>query len=281
MNGKTKWIAALCLLPFIVLFGAFQIAPLVWIAVHSFFSETGGWGWGNYVDILTSPFYLQAFQFSLEISLWSSVYGLLIALVGSYSLRQLGQTRFHDFVMSFTNMTSNFAGVPLAFAFVILLGLNGCLTLLLRKYGLMESFNLYSKSGLIVLYTYFQIPLGGLLLYPAFDALRADWRESAALLGAGPWRYWRHIGLPVLAPALMGTFVILLANALGAYATVYALTTGNFNVIPIRISALVAGDISLDPNLASALAMLLVVMMAFITVIHQWMLRRSYLNARS
>ncbi len=245
------------------------------------FRETSGWGWGNYVDILTSPFYLQAFQFSLEISLWSSVYGLLIALVGSYSLRQLGQTRFHDFVMSFTNMTSNFAGVPLAFAFVILLGLNGCLTLLLRKYGLMESFNLYSKSGLIVLYTYFQIPLGVLLLYPAFDALRADWRESAALLGAGPWRYWRHIGLPVLAPALMGTFVILLANALGAYATVYALTTGNFNVIPIRISALVAGDISLDPNLASALAMLLVVMMAFITVIHQWMLRRSYLNARS
>lgn len=238
MNGKTKWIAALCLLPFIVLFGAFQIAPLVWIAVHSFFSESSGWGWGNYVDILTSPFYLQAFQFSLEISLWSSVYGLLIALVGSYSLRQLGQTRFHDFVMSFTNMTSNFAGVPLAFAFVILLGLNGCLTLLLRKYGLMESFNLYSKSGLIVLYTYFQIPLGVLLLYPAFDAL-------------------------------------------GAYATVYALTTGNFNVIPIRISALVAGDISLDPNLASALAMLLVVMMAFITVIHQWMLRRSYLNARS
>lgn len=78
----------------------------------------------------------------------------------------------------------------------------------------------------------------------------------------------------------MGTFVILLANALGAYATVYALTTGNFNVIPIRISGLVAGDISLDPNLASALAMLLVVMMALITLIHQWLLRRSYTRAR-
>ncbi|WP_416261144.1 ABC transporter permease [Gibbsiella quercinecans] len=277
---KAKWIAALCLVPFIVLFGAFQVAPLIWIAINSFFSESSGWGLGNYIDVLTSPFYLQAFQFSLEISLWSSVYGLLIALIGSYSLRQLGPTRLHDFVMSFTNMTSNFAGVPLAFAFVILLGLNGCLTLLLRKYGLMESFNLYSKSGLIVLYTYFQIPLGVLLLYPAFDALRSDWRESAALLGASPWRFWRYIGLPVLAPALMGTFVILLANALGAYATVYALTTGNFNVIPIRISGLVAGDISLDPNLASALAMLLVVMMALITLIHQWLLRRSYTRAR-
>lgn len=68
--------------------------------------------------------------------------------------------------------------------------------------------------------------------------------ESAALLGANGWQFWRHIGLPVLTPALLGTFVILLANALGAYATVYALTTGNFNVLPIRIAAMVSGDIS-------------------------------------
>jgi len=278
---KAKWIAALFLLPFAVFFIAFQLAPLVWVAVSSFYSDTyEAWGLGNYTDILTSPFYLQAMGLSLDISIWSSVFGLLIALVSSYSLRQLGRTRLHDFVMSFTNMTSNFAGVPLAFAFVILLGLNGCLTLLLKKYGVIDGFNLYSKDGLIVLYTYFQIPLGVLLLYPAFDGLREDWRESAALLGAGRLRYWRHIGLPVIFPALMGTFVILLANALGAYATVYALTNGNFNMVPVRIAALVSGDISLDPNMGSALAMLLVVLMVFITLIHQWLLRRSYLNAR-
>jgi len=278
---KAKWIAALFLLPFAVFFIAFQLAPLVWVAISSFYSDNyEAWGLGNYTDILTSPFYLQAMHLSLDISIWSSVFGLLIALVSSYSLRQLGRTRLHDFVMSFTNMTSNFAGVPLAFAFVILLGLNGCLTLLLKKYGVIEGFNLYSRDGLIVLYTYFQIPLGVLLLYPAFDGLREDWRESAALLGAGRLRYWWHIGLPVMFPALMGTFVILLANALGAYATVYALTNGNFNVVPVRIAALVSGDISLDPNMGSALAMLLVVLMVLITLIHQWLLRRSYLNAR-
>ncbi|MBS0848671.1 ABC transporter permease subunit [Citrobacter sp. JGM124] len=278
---KAKWLAALFMLPFAIFFIAFQLAPLVWVAVSSFYSETyEQWGLGNYTDILTSSFYLQAMRFSLDISIWSSLFGLLIAMVGSYSLRQSGRTRLHDFVMSFTNMTSNFAGVPLAFAFVILLGLNGCLTLLLKKYGVIDGFNLYSRDGLIVLYTYFQIPLGVLLLYPAFDGLREEWRESAALLGAGRWRYWRYIGLPVMFPALMGTFIILLANALGAYATVYALTSGNFNVVPIRIAALVSGDISLDPNMGSALAMLLVVLMVFITLIHQWLLRRSYLNVR-
>ncbi|WP_192459169.1 ABC transporter permease [Musicola keenii] len=274
---RKSWLAALILLPFFVVFFAFQIAPLLWIAVNSFYSETeSAWGLANYVDILTSPFYLQAIRFSLDIAFWSSLYGLIIALVGGYSLRQLGDGGVQRFVMAFSNMTSNFAGVPLAFAFVIMLGLNGFLTLLLKRYGLIDGFNLYSRDGLILIYTYFQIPLGILLLYPAFGGLRDEWQESAALLGASRWRYWLHIGIPVLMPALLGTFVILLANALGAYATLYALTTGNFNVVPIRIAALVSGDISLDPNLGSALSMLLVLLMALITLVHQWLLRRSY-----
>ncbi|HLD68385.1 MAG TPA: ABC transporter permease subunit [Pseudomonas sp.] len=275
---RGKWLALLCLLPFALFFIAFQIAPLVWVAVHSL-NVGEAWGLGNFQKIFASKFYLQAIKHSLQIAFWSSLIGILIAILGSYSLRQV-DSRLRDFVMAFSTMTSNFAGVPLAFAFIILLGFNGTLTILLKQAGIIEDFNLYSKTGLIVLYSYFQIPLGVLLLYPAFDALREDWRESAELLGAGTWQFWRHIGLPVLTPALLGTFVILLANALGAYATVYALTTGNFNVLPIRVAALVSGDIVLDPNLASALAMVLVGLMALITLVHQWLLRRSYHVAR-
>ncbi|MCO7632786.1 ABC transporter permease subunit [Pseudomonas guariconensis] len=276
MNARPRgrYLALLCLLPFAVFFVIFQIAPLGWVALHSLQGESG-WGLDNFSRIFASKFYLQALQRSLEISFWSSLFGIVIATLGAYSLRQI-DSKLRDFVSAFANMTSNFSGVPLAFAFIILLGFNGALTLLLKQVGLLEDFSIYSKSGLILVYTYFQIPLGVLLLYPAFDALREDWRESAALLGASHWQYWRHIGLPVLTPALLGTFVILLANALGAYATVYALTTGNFNVLPIRIAALVAGDITLDPNLASALAMVLVGLMTLVTVVHQWLLRRSY-----
>ncbi len=272
--NRSRYLALLCLLPFAVFFVIFQIAPLAWVAINSVQSEAG-WGLANFSKVFTSKFYLQALQRSLEISFWSSLFGIVIATLGAYSLRQV-DSRLRDFVSAFANMTSNFAGVPLAFAFIILLGFNGALTLLLKQIGLLEDFSIYSRNGLILVYTYFQIPLGVLLLYPAFDALREDWRESAALLGASHWQFWRHIGLPVLTPALLGTFVILLANALGAYATVYALTTGNFNVLPIRIAGLVAGDISLDPNLASALAMVLVGLMTLVTVVHQWLLKRSY-----
>ncbi|AIN59736.1 MULTISPECIES: ABC transporter permease subunit [Pseudomonas] len=273
-SHRGRYLALLCLLPFAVFFIIFQIAPLAWVAINSLQSESG-WGLANFSKIFASKFYLQALQRSLEISFWSSLFGIVIATLGAYSLRQV-DSKLRDFVSAFANMTSNFSGVPLAFAFIILLGFNGALTLLLKQMGLLGDFSIYSKTGLILVYTYFQIPLGVLLLYPAFDALREDWRESAALLGASHWQFWRHIGLPVLTPALLGTFVILLANALGAYATVYALTTGNFNVLPIRIAGLVAGDISLDPNLASALAMVLVGLMTVVTVAHQWLLKRSY-----
>lgn len=276
---RGKWLALLCLLPFAVVFIVFQIAPLVWVLIHSVQSEESGWGIANFIKIFSSKFYLQAIQHSLEISFWSSVFGIVIAVLGSYSLRKV-DSRLRNFVNAFANMTSNFSGVPLAFAFIILLGFNGSITIMLKQAGIIEDFNLYSKTGLIILYTYFQIPLGVLLLYPAFDALREDWRESASLLGASSWQFWRHIGLPVLTPALLGTFVILLANALGAYATVYALTTGNFNVLPIRIAAMVSGDISLDPNMASALAVILVGLMTLVTLVHQWLLKRSYHVAR-
>ena len=277
--SRGKWLALLCLVPFAVFFFVFQIAPLLWVLVHSVQSEESGWGLANFSKIFNSKFYLQAIQHSLEISFWSSLFGIVIAILGSYSLRKV-DSRLRNFVNAFANMTSNFSGVPLAFAFIILLGFNGSITIMLKQAGIIEDFNLYSKTGLIILYTYFQIPLGVLLLYPAFDALREDWRESASLLGASSWQFWRHIGLPVLTPALLGTFVILLANALGAYATVYALTTGNFNVLPIRIAAMVSGDISLDPNMASALAVILVGLMTLVTLVHQWLLKRSYHVAR-
>ena len=276
---RGKWLAVLCLVPFAVFFIVFQIAPLVWVLVHSVQSEETGWGLANFIKIFNSKFYLQAIQHSLEISFWSSLFGIVIAILGSYSLRKV-DSRLRNFVNAFANMTSNFSGVPLAFAFIILLGFNGSITIMLKQAGIIEDFNLYSKTGLIILYTYFQIPLGVLLLYPAFDALREDWRESASLLGANSWQFWRFVGLPVLTPALLGTFVILLANALGAYATVYALTTGNFNVLPIRIAAMVSGDISLDPNMASALAVILVGLMTLVTLVHQWLLKRSYHVAR-
>lgn len=263
----------LWLLPFVLIFGLFQLAPIFWVLVNAF-QVDGSWSLANFKEIIDSPFYLQSFSNSIDLALWSSLLGLLIALAGTAALRQV-PGKLQDMVVAFTTMASNFSGVPLAFAFIVLLGMNGALTLLLQEAGLMDGFNLYSRGGLIVLYTYFQIPLAILLIYPAFDGLQKDWRDAAALLGVPGWQYWLRVALPVLTPALLGTFIILLANALGAYASTFALMTSNYNLVTIQISALVAGDIFLEPQLAAALSLLLMTILLLVTGINQWIIRRS------
>lgn len=263
----------LLLLPFGLVFALFQLAPIAWVAINAF-QAGGDWSLANFQEILSSPYYRQSFGNSLDLAFWSSLIGLAIATLGTAALRRV-PGRLQNAVVAFTTMASNFSGVPLAFAFIVLLGMNGTLTLLLQQLGLAEQFNLYSRTGLLVLYTYFQIPLAVLLLYPAFDAVRDDWRDAAALLGASPVQYWLRVVLPVLSPALLGTFIILLANALGAYASTYALMTSNYNLVTIQIAGLVAGDIFLEPQLAAALSLLLMALLLLVTAVNQWLIARS------
>ncbi|ELB2004186.1 ABC transporter permease subunit [Vibrio parahaemolyticus] len=270
---------AIWLVPFVLFFYLFQLAPMMWVLFNSFIYD-GEFAFDNYIEVLDSAFMLQAFGNSLWLSVWSSIFGLAIATLLVSSLRRV-DSKLRDAVIAFTNMSSNFAGVPLSFAFIIILGTNGAITLLLKQYGLLGDFDLYGKWGLLAIYIYFQIPLAVLLLYPAFDALSDDWQAATALLGARTAQYWAKVALPVLSPALFGTFIILIANAIGAYASVYALTSGNYNVITIRIASLVSGDLFLEPNLAAAISVILMALLAFITVINQWLIAKSYAAKKS
>ncbi|MDC5852590.1 ABC transporter permease [Vibrio europaeus] len=274
MQWLSRYKPALWLAPFALFFYLFQLAPMIWVLINSFIYDDE-FAFDNYLEVLDSAFMMQAFGNSLWLAVWSSLVGLAIATLLVSSLRRVN-SKIRDGVIAFTNMSSNFAGVPLSFAFIIILGTNGAITLLLKQYGLLGDFDLYGKWGLLAIYIYFQIPLAVLLLYPAFDALSDDWQAAAALLGARTYQYWTKIALPVLSPALFGTFIILVANAIGAYASVYALTSGNYNVITIRIASLVSGDLFLEPNLAAAISVILMALLAFITVINQWLISKSY-----
>ena len=264
----------LLLLPFALMVVLFALAPLAWVQVLSLRAEDG-WSFARYAEVLGDRFFLDAFAMSLYLSWWSSVAGLIAALFAAASLRRV-PGRVQDAVVAFANMAGNLTGVPLAFAFMILLGTNGTLTLLLREAGLAAGFDLYTREGLVLIYTYFQIPLAVLMLYPAFDGLDDDWSSAAALLGASPRQYWRHVALPVLAPAVLGTFILLFANAMGTYATTFALTQGNFNIVTVRIASLIAGDLFLEPELAAALAVLLTLLLVAVTILSQWLLRRRH-----
>ncbi len=169
--------------------------------------------------------------------------------------------------------------MPLAFAFIATLGRLGMVTLILKTvfhidtYG--AGFSLYSFWGLSLTYMYFQFPLMVLVISPALDGLKREWREAAENLGASSWQYWRHVALPILLPPILGASILLFGNAFGAYATALSLTGGFLNLVTILIGSQIKGDVLHNVGLGYALAFGMVVVMAVMMTIYSILRRQS------
>ena len=181
--------------------------------------------------------------------------------------------------MTFSGVASQFAGVPLAFAFLATLGPVGIVTVFLKtQIGIdlrLMGFNLISFWGLTITYLFFQIPLMILIITPALDGLKREWREAAEILGASGAQYWRMVAFPILLPSILGTFSLLFANAFGAVATAIALTGSSLNIAPILLYAQIRGDVLGNPNLGYALAFGMIVVTCIANTLYIWMRTRS------
>ncbi len=266
----------IALLPFLAIVLFYLIVPLAMILVRSFMPEGApGFTLDNFFSVFTRRLYQQAVMNSLVVSVCSALIGLLAGFFGANAAHgSKGKTR--TFFMSILNMTSNFAGIPLAFAYIILLGSAGVAVMFGKNTGIafLADFDLYNVWGLMITYIYFQIPLATLLLVSAFDGLRDEWRDAVRLLGGNSIKYWTKVAVPVLMPSILGTLSVLFANALAAYATAYALLQGNFSLLPIRISEQFVGDVTQHKEFGSALAVILMALMVLAIFVNDRILKR-------
>jgi putative spermidine/putrescine transport system permease protein len=257
--------AWLGIVPFAVFCLAFMILPAGSLLVGSFQDPQGAFTLAN-IAHLFRPDILKCYLVTIEVSAVTAVAGGLFGLLLAFSVTLGGLPKgLRSGLLTFSGVASNFAGVPLAFAFIATMGRVGMVTVVLKTvFGINlyeHGFNLYSFWGLCLTYLYFQLPLMVLIITPALDGMKKEWREASESLGASKTQYWLHIGLPILAPPLLSCMILLFGNAFGAYATAYALTGGLLNLVPILIGAQIQGDVLHDPNLGYALAFGMVVVM--------------------
>ena len=265
-------------LPFFVFSGLFLIAPLLVLAYRSLEANDGGLTLDNYRQLATETV-LSSYGMSIRISLTTAILGGLIGFLIAWAVAIGGLPRpFRSIISTFSGVASNFAGVPLAVAFVYTLGRVGVVTSLIELLGIdlyRSGFSLYSFLGLTLVYLYFQIPLMVLVILPAIDGLKREWREAAENLGATPVQYWRHVAFPVLMPSILGTMILLFCNSFGAHATAYALTGGLFNLATLLIGQQISGDVLHNPGLGHAVAMGMVFIMGLLISIYSILQRRS------
>lgn len=272
-----NWLGAI---PFFLFALLFLILPSMRLFVGSFTTDAGQFTLDNLKQVFLQPSILSAYWLSIKISAVTAIGGGIFGFLLAYSVTVGGLPKsLRSVLVTFSGVASNFAGVPLAFAFVATLGRTGFITTLFKNVFHVNlystGFNLYSFAGLSLTYMYFQFPLMVLIMAPALDGLKREWREAAENLGASSAQYWFRIALPILFPSILGSMILLFGNAFGAYATAYALTGGTLPIITIQIGAQIRGDVLHNPGLGYAMAMGMVFIMALSLGGYSWLQGRT------
>jgi putative spermidine/putrescine transport system permease protein len=276
---KRSW-AWLGVMPFFLFTFLFLLYPSSTIVIRSFQnSETHTITFQNILALFQSPYIMQSYAISIKLSIITAVGGGIFGFLLAYAaIRGSLPGYMAAGLLTFSGVASNFAGVPLAFAFIALLSPTGLLIGWARALGYnpyFHGFTLYTFTGLAIVYMYFQFPLMVLVIAPAIEGMRREWLEASQNLGASSFQYWRYVALPILGPALLGTMILLFGNAFGAYATAQALTGGQINLVTIVIGAQLTGDVLGDPGLGYALAFGMIVVMAFAIIGYTILQRRT------
>ena len=278
MGGRRlslDWIGAV---PFLGYVALFLFLPAAIIVAGAFASE-GGVTLINFAN-LSRPYIVSAIVSSVILSAVTAVGGAVLGALLTYAIAT-GNPRstFRRVVTSACGVLAQFGGVTLAFAFIAAIGPASAVYVYLSQHHLdyySGSVWLYDLRGLELVYLYFQIPLMVLIFLPAVDGIKPQWREATESLGGGTWSYWRYVAGPLLAPAFLGSTLLLFANSLSAYATAAALINQGGPILPLQISNAITSEVGLhEPGFAKAQAVVLIVIVAIVSVLYAVLQRRT------
>jgi putative spermidine/putrescine transport system permease protein len=239
-----RLLSLLAMAPFSAYVTIFLFIPMGAILVLAFKNSNGGYTWSN-VHMLFTGMYATAFKNSFELAITAAVIPGLLGVFLAHAIATSRSELLRRLVAAASGVLANFGGVNLAFIFIAAYSANGIATLWLNSLGFdpwNHGFDLYGFSGVVFIYMYFQIPLMVVIVTPALAGLRQSWREAANGLGASTFRYWRHVGVPLLAPSILGGMLLLFGSAFAAYATTQALTAGTVSLAPILIGDFLDGN---------------------------------------
>lgn len=264
-------------LPFFAFVAAFLIIPILTNVVKAFQGPMGNPSTASMAEAMGSG-YRSAFVLTFGLSILTAVVGGIFGLFLAWALTTpAGPKWLNGLVNSFSALAAQSGGVQLAYGFVALLGAQGLMTKAVGKFypGFTEVFSLTDFWGVALVYLYFQIPLMTVLMLPAMAGLKKEWLDAAASLGATRTQYLKDIALPVLWPSILGSILLLFANAFAAYATAYALAGGSLNLVPIVIGFLISGNVMLNPSLAAAMVTWMMIIIIVAMGLRMILTRRS------
>ncbi|WP_298954999.1 ABC transporter permease [uncultured Methylobacterium sp.] len=219
--------------PLALFFAAFFVAPLAALVALSLRGADGGIGLSQYAAFLGDRFSLgvlgSTLWLGLKVTAVCLVLGFPLALVAT---RAGGWVR--GVVILAVLMPLLTSVVIRTFAWIVILGRQGVVNSALSGLGLIDAplRMLYAEGGLVAALAQVQMPLMVLPLMTALSRIEPSLWDASEALGAGRWRTFRRVTLPLSLPGLIAGSVLTFAAAISGFITQSLIGGGQMLFMP-------------------------------------------------
>jgi len=252
--------------PALILLVTVYLYPLAWLLVLSLTGGADGVvGFGAYGRFLESSVYLGVLLRTFRISLVVTALCLVMAYPVSYVLSRAGSLTLRV-VMVFVLLPLWTSILVRTYAWMVLLQANGLLNNLLRRLHVIDEplRLMYNEAGVVIGMAQVLLPFAILPVFASLRNIDPRLHAAARVMGAGPWRRFRSVTLPLSLPGVAAAGLLVFVQALGFF-IIPALLGGSRVITLAMVIETQVVDL-LDWSLASSMAMVLLVVTVVLVV---------------
>lgn len=246
----------LLVVPGVLLVLLLFIYPFVYGFVLSFEPREGDW-LQNYVKFFTTPYLSNTIATTLWLSVPATLVNVGLALPIAFKMRQ--PSRYQRVLTTILVVPITLGTVLVAEGLLTYLGPQGWLNRFLMEAGLVATPVRLTHNywGVFLSLVITGFPFAFLLILSYITGIDPALPQAAATLGAGAWRQFLYIYLPLLAPGLAIAFCLSFVQAFSVFPSAVLLGAPAGPTRVISIAAYQAAFEDYDYSMASAIAMIM------------------------
>ena len=229
----------------------------------------------NYVKFFADPFYLAVLLRTIRVAALCTAICVVLAFPMAYCLART-RSRFKNLLLMSVILPLFVGNAVRAAGWMVLFGNRGFVNALLTGIGVTREplQIMYTELAVVIGIIAVNLPFVVLTLQAVLEGIDRPIEEAALGLGAGPWRTFRHVILPLAMPGVIAGTILSFILAMNAYATPVLLGGPTFQMMGPTVYNQFAG-LSNWP-FGAALAFVLMAATLMLTVTSNWLAHRGY-----
>jgi len=220
--------------------------------------------------ILSNSQYLKALWGSIELGIVTATISTFIGFVYAFAVARTSM-KGKKFITALATMPVISPPFSLTLSIILLFGKNGIITKQLLG---LQNFNIYGLGGITLAQTMGMFPIAFMTMQGVLEAIDSTLEEASLDLNASRWHTFMHVTLPLAAPGLLSSWLLVFTNSLADFANPLLLA-GSYKVLSVESYIEVTGMSRLNNGAALSLLLLLPTLTAFL-IQRRWVSRKSF-----